>query len=481
MTVLQLVRNLAYAGTGLLGSGALGIVILVIVARSLGVEEFGVYGFAVSYVSLWAVVMDGGSVMIATREVARRDGAGALRALFTLKPILLLIALAGVALGAWAGGFAPTVQRVVMIQGVSAAAAACLVLALAVFRGFEEFGTESAHLVTQRLLFGILTVAALVAHAGAEGVALASACSWALLLVPALWLLKRRHAITWTLDPAALREHGGPVLKSAAPLVLADALTQLHTRNGAVILQFAHGGAAVGLYVVARRLIEGLNLVPSSVGVALFPRFVAAWKDSAQEGAIRLRITLRFMGTVALGVLVGGWLWAEEIVGLLFGNAYAPAGQLVRIMLGALVFMMLNSVLTLTLIAMGREHGYAAALGVAACVSVIFNLALARLLGAVAPAWSSLLSEAVLFVGCSIMLRRDVKRFLPLAHWAALLAGSGVALAALTAMKQASPGAALVLTLVVIVGGFELMSPIGFLQVLQQLGAQRESRRVRDH
>ena len=110
MTVLELVRNVASAGTGLLGSGALGILVLVIVARTLGVEEFGVYGFAVNYVSLWSVVMDGGGVMIATREVARRDGAGALRALFTLKPALLLIALAGVTLGAWAGGFAPAVQ-----------------------------------------------------------------------------------------------------------------------------------------------------------------------------------------------------------------------------------------------------------------------------------------------------------------------------------------------------------------------------------
>ncbi|MDP2625822.1 MAG: oligosaccharide flippase family protein [Candidatus Rokubacteria bacterium] len=480
MTVLELVRNVAYAGTGLLGSGALGILVLVIVARTLGVEEFGVYGFAVNYVSLWSVVMDGGGVMIATREVARRDGAVALRALFTLKPALLLIALAGVTLGAWAGGLAPAVQRVVLLQGLGAAAAACLALALAVFRGFEEFGTESAHLVTQRLLFGLLAVAALVAQAGAAGVALASACSWALLLVPALWLLRRRHGVTWALDPAAVREHGGSVLRSAAPLVLADALTQLHIRNGPVILQLAQGGPAVGLYIAARRLIEGLHLVPSAVGVALFPRFVAAWKESAQEGAVRLRVTLRFMGTVALAVLIAGWLWAEEGVGLLFGSAYAPAGALVRIMLGALVFMMLNSVLTLTLIAMGRERGYAGALGVAAGVSVIFNLSLVRLLGAAAPAWSSLLSEAVLFGGCLLMLRREVKGFLPLAHWAILLAGVVVALAALTAVKQASPVVALVLTLAVVLGGFEVMSPIGFLQVLRQLGAQREFRRGRD-
>jgi O-antigen/teichoic acid export membrane protein len=207
---------------------------------------------------------------------------------------------------------------------------------------------------------------------------------------------------------------------------------------------------------------------------------VAAWKESAQEGAIRLRVTLRFMGTVALAVLIAGWLWAEEVVGLLFGSAYAPAGELVRIMLGALVFMMLNSVLTLTLIAMGRERGYAGALGVAAGISVIFNLSLVRLLGAAAPAWSSLLSEAVLFSGCLLMLRREVKGFLPLVHWAVLLAGAVVALAALTAVKQASPVAALVLTLAVMLGGFEVMSPIGFLQVLRQLGAQREFRRGRD-
>jgi len=480
MTVLELVRNVAYAGTGLLGSGAVGLAVSVIVARSLGVDGFGVYGFAVYYVSLWSVLMDGGGVMVATREVARRQEPGVLRALFTLKPALIVVAYAGLLLVGWAGGFGRSVQEVVLLQGLGAAASACLTLGLAVLRGYEEFGTESAHLVAQRLLFGLLAVLALMIHGGVAGVAMASAASWTLLIIPAFWLLRRRHGVTWWLDPAALRLHGAALLRSAAPLFLVDALTQIHVRTGPVILHFAYGVSGVGLYVAARRLIEGLHLLPTAFGIALFPRFVSAWGESVQEGAARLRVTLRFMGTVALGTLLAGWLWADEGVRFIFGQAFAPAADLLRILLAALVFMMLNSVLSIGLIARGGETGYAAALGVAAGVNVVFNILFIPALGPAAPAWANLLSEAILFVACLAMLRRDVTAFLPLRHWALLLVGSAVALAVLWAVKQVSPVAAVALTVVVVTAGFELMSPIGVLDILRQLAVQREFRRNQD-
>lgn len=475
-----LLRNVMSAGTGLVGSSVVGLVVSVIIARRLGVEGYGVYGFAVAYVSLWSVVMDGGSAMVATRAVARRQDPGILRALFTMKPVLIVIAYAGLFLGSWTAGFPPPVRDVVLLVGLGAAASACLTLGLAIFRGREEFGTEGLHLLSQRVLFGVLAVAALAVRGGVAEVALASAASWILLAIPAFWLLRRRHAITWSVNIADLGRHGASLLRSAGPLLLSDVLTQLHARNGPIILQLVRGATEVGLYVAGRRLIEGLHLLPSAFGIAFFPRFVSAWGQGQLEGAVRLTASLRFMATVALAVLLAGLLWAGEVVGFLFGSAYAPAVGLLRIMLGALVFMSLNSVLSLALIARGGETGYAVTLGAAAATNLAFNVALVPTLGASAPAWASLVSEAVLFVGCLVMLHRSVRGFLPLAHWGGLLGGAAAALMGLIALKQASPAFAFLLTVAVVVVGFEVMSPIGMRDVVRQLAAQPEFRPSRD-
>lgn len=475
-----LLRNIVSASTGLVGSSLVGLVVSVIIARQLGVEGYGVYGFAVAYVSLWSVVMDGGGAMVAARAVARGAGPEILRALFTMKPVLILIAYGGLFLGSRLAGFAAPVQDVVLLVGVGAAASACLTLGLALFRGYEEFGTEGLHLLSQRLLFGILAVVALSPHGGAASVAGASAASWILIAIPAFWLLRRRHGITWSISFADLRHHGVSVLRSAGSLFLADVLTQIHSRNGPVILQLVRGATEVGLYVAGRRLIEGLHLLPSAFGIALFPRFVVAWGQSDLEGSVRLRATLRFMGAVALGVLLAGSLWATEVMEFLFGTAYAPAAGLLRIMLGALVFMMLNSVLSLALIGRGGETGYAAAVGVAAGTNLIFNILLIQRLGPFAPAWGSLVSEAVLFAGCLVVLRRSVRGFLPVGHWMGLLAGTAAALAGLWAVKQVSPFTGFLMTVAVVVAGFELMSPIGVRDVVRELAAQPEFRPSRD-
>jgi len=64
--------NVLRAGAGILGSTLLGLAIQVAIARGLGVEAFGLYGFGLAYVALWQVVMDGGSGVLATRGAWRR-------------------------------------------------------------------------------------------------------------------------------------------------------------------------------------------------------------------------------------------------------------------------------------------------------------------------------------------------------------------------------------------------------------------------
>src|SRR5207302_8932681 len=94
--------NVLRAGAGILGSTLLGLAIQVAIARGLGVEAFGVYGFGLAYVALWQVIMDGGSGVLATRE-ARARHAWNLEALVALKPVRLTVGCAGLVGVAWAG------------------------------------------------------------------------------------------------------------------------------------------------------------------------------------------------------------------------------------------------------------------------------------------------------------------------------------------------------------------------------------------
>lgn len=457
--------NVVRASVGLFGASLLGLAIQVVIARALGVEAFGLYGFALAYVGLWQVLMDGGTVVLATRE-ARRAAPGVQRALVTAKPAMILGAYVGLVAVARLAGFPPSARHVVAVLGVAAAATAVMTFGLGIFRGYEEFGVETFHLIAQRTVFGALVAVALALGAGVLGVSAAAALSSAGAAVSVVVLLHRRHDVRPGVDTPALRRHGRALFQAAGPLFAADALSQVHGRGAQLILQFARGTAEVGTYTAARRLVEGLHLLPAAFAIALFPRLVAAWREQPQRFPARLGVGLRFTAALAAAVLVGGTLWAEEIMVFLFGHRYAGSIPVFQVLLGALAVMMLNAVATLALIAAGRERAYAAVLAAAALVNIAVNLALAPGLGGVGAAWASLASEAVLLAGCLLALRRTVPGFLPVKEWLALATAAVLAFALLAAVKRASAAAAAVLTSVVLVGGFEIASPLGVLDLL---------------
>lgn len=458
---------------GVFGSNVVGMLVSIVIARWLGVQQFGVYGFALAYVTLWSVVMDGGCVMLATRLAARRDDPTVIRAMFTLKPVLVGLTVGGLVLGVWLVGFDPATHVPIALIAAGMAVASYLGLGLAVFRGRQQFGVESGCLITQRSLFALLAVVALAVSAGVNGVSAAWTLSWVLVALPVLVLLRRRHGIRVGPDIGALRQHGQTLLRAAGPLFIADVLTQAHARNAPVLLQIVSGATEVGTYVAARRLVEGLHLLPVAVGIALFPRLATA-DQSASDDA---RVALRLMGVFSAAVCLGGWLWADEAIKLLFGVGYARAVGPLQVMLGTLAIMTVNSVLSLMLVARGGERAYAKVLAVATVTNLAFALPLVRDFGALATAWASVVSEGALCVGCLWTLGPSARAVLPLREWGQLWGATAAALAGLWFVKSLSPVVAVALTGAAIVAGIELLSPVPlrdlFRRGLRHPGAAR--------
>lgn len=459
--------SVATAGAGLMGAAALSLVIAVITARILGVEEFGLYGFAFAYVSLWGVMMDGGASALAPREVARDGGRTTIAALFTLKPMLAGVAL-GLALvvGALAG-FDRMTLTLVAVLGAGTAVDACFGLMLGVFRGRERFGIDALHQVGQRALFGILAVAALVGRTGAIGVASARAASLVVATTAAVMQLRGEGAVGALMDRGALRERGPLIVASAPSFLVADLMTQVHTRAGSLVLGWLRGLVDVGLYVAPARIVEGLALLPTALGIALLPRLVEAGRHGADRVADEVRTALGVAGALGAAVSLSGLVWADEVVVLLFGESYAGSAEPLRILLAAVLLMLVNAVMRTALIAGGAERAFPVAFSVATAVNLALNVLLVPTLGASGTAWSALSSEAVLFLALRAALGPRIPAFLPLGRWLVLALGATAAYAILMEVKTVTPLLGAVLTVGIAAGGFELASPAGLRDLVR--------------
>lgn len=152
-------------------------------------------------------------------------------------------------------------------------------------------------------------------------------------LIPAAWpalIALRRGWGGWR----APRDLVKRMALYGAALHPAAVVAMLNSRIDQMVIEHSLDRAAFGFYVVAQTLSQATANLSNSVAMVAFPRACAAADDAARAALIGLY--LRAAAALMLAATLGLWLLAPWALTLLFGAAFAPAADLVRIlMLGA--------------------------------------------------------------------------------------------------------------------------------------------------
>jgi O-antigen/teichoic acid export membrane protein len=334
-----------------------------VLSRSLGPTDYGLFAKLAAYALLLAEVGELGLSVLASRALV----AGTLslrslaRARLLLAGLVAVVAVAAVLL-------APLARRGPLAAPAAAAATPAVGVLLAflvawfALSGWGEFlgvalrcrrarRLEALVLVTLRAAALGLTLAALVAGAGLPGVAVGLALSPLPGIALGAWLLRRTPA------PPAPDAPAAAVLRQSAPLAVYAALLLLSPRVEFFVLTFLRPDREVGLFAAALLPIWFLAMVPGAITQGAMP----ALTREALEGRGD-EVRRRTSGTLALlGVAAGAGL------ALLAGNAaqillpsgspaadYAGAAAPLRMMAAAVPAMFLNALVASALNASGR-------------------------------------------------------------------------------------------------------------------------------
>lgn len=317
-----------------------------LIARGLGPEEFGVFAFLSGVAVLLAEFGDLGLQGLASRAlVAETVSLGAiLRAKLWLTGFVLAASMA--ALGVLAQGESPgrgllLVPLVLYYSFSGWSELLGVALRAAGLRGREALTILCFRLTTLALVSATLFLAA----RGLRSLA------WALAISPAPAILIGAGFLRAARFGAAPAARPLAVLREALPLAINGGLSLLGLRVEVLALTFFAGERATGLFAAALKVVDSLILVPAAITAGAMP---ALTREALKgEGPVRQRTaqTLALLGVpAALGLL----LLAPEIVGLLYGHAYAASAEPLRLLAPSLVAIFLNNVLLNALLALGR-------------------------------------------------------------------------------------------------------------------------------
>jgi O-antigen/teichoic acid export membrane protein len=387
-------NTFAYLSGTALGRVAV-LIFMVLAAQRLGPAEFGTYGFIVAYLAFFRLVGNLGLTPILSRELARGDRDAQRRiagTALTLKLGLAAIAIAG-AVGVIA--IASHDQELVAATAIASIGLVGVVgeLYAAFLQAKNRLQLVALAETIQLFVWAIVGAALVLAGWGLTGVVIALVAGNLAQLALLAAAGSRRLPLRPALDPVLARG----LLRQALPLAVMAAFSVVLLRVDVLLLFALRSKEEVGLYTAAVRIAEPVLVLSTAFTASVYPR-LSRWyvDDRAMFERVR-RLGAKYLLAVIVPVVVAGVLLSEDLVGFLYGPAYATAARPFAILLVAELFLFLEIFNTYVLIASDRQSLASAFTIVGGVVNVALNLALIQTLGIEGAAIASLVSYAGYF------------------------------------------------------------------------------------
>ena len=323
---------------------AVGLFVGIWVARYLGPKQFGLFSYAQSFVGLFSAIATLGLDGIVVRELVKqpeREGE-LLGTAFVLKLIGALSVLIVLAI---AVNFTSNDSYTNML--IFIIASATIFQSFNVIDLYFQSKVLSKYVVYANIIS--LFISSIVKVILILNDAPLIAFAWVVLFDSFIlamgfiyFFLKTNNKYTNT--PVTLtnlkfnKSTAVSLLKDSWPLILSSAVLMIQARIDQVMIKEMIGSVEVGYYSVALRLIEAFGFIPMLLKSSLYPSIQNAKNNSEELYQNRLLNFYRLNFLLFLVTSVPIFIFAEQIVVLLFGLEYKSAGILLALMAIRLFF-----------------------------------------------------------------------------------------------------------------------------------------------
>ncbi len=420
-----LVKNLIWLA---LGQGMVRLVrmaVILSVVRVLGPMEYGRFALAYSFVTLFTGLLEGGVLIVASREFAADpSNEKLLPNVVAIKVITNSIAAALVLPGMFWVTTDPIVRKctVALLAQQFIFELGSSIYAATRARGKMEY--ESTLSFLQNAILLVLTVAALHFSSSAFTVSLAqlaAAVLWLPLLSFVVWKSGYRFegGVHWSAIV-----HIGTL---TAPLLLGSIATAVYVNVDSILLGKFGNLIEVGWYNAAVKVVQGILLIPISLAtIAVVPAFASLL--GSQENNLVQRWNKWRAFLIVTGGYVAALLFASArpLVLSTFGAHFLPIVPIVRVMSVSIALMYVYTPYSQALIIYRKQTVLFACQAVAAVVSVTSNLITIPRYGMYGAAWTTVATQGVLLLLLASVAPRHAPNPFMGSRFGKVLLGCGV-------------------------------------------------------
>jgi O-antigen/teichoic acid export membrane protein len=390
--------------------GVVAVLTIAAISRHLGPSLYGDYAFIISLGTFLIGFTFFGIENIIIRDVAKykEDVAAAqlrfgsaLATRWVLSLIIILVLLVMLV----TGGYSRQYQIGIVITAASQFAFASATIYSAVFKAYEKMEYEILLTLISQLLALFLVFAAIYLDMGLVSILIALAISNI-----ARFLVSIRLCYKKFIRPKIVINTAEMMSLARESFILGINMIVLQTilRVDIFILKAFKDSTEVSLFYAPHSLLLRLLAVPAALSMALFPFFSRSAQGDGN--AMQTGFTKTFNALFILGMFVtmAGMVFANQIIGLVYGKSFIGSTLSFRILLPSTIFLFLHALLVIVLISDNKPS----MLMLSSVASLLVNFALDLVLipkyGNAGASVASLAGYAALFGSSFYLVARHV-------------------------------------------------------------------------
>jgi O-antigen/teichoic acid export membrane protein len=415
-TAARVTKNTGAIIAGDMVNKAIGLIILISLARYLGSTEFGRYSFIFAFIFLFGIIADLGVNIIVVREISR-DRSIAEKMLGNALALKIFLSAAAIVLSLLTVNllnYPESTKILVYIASFSLFISSLTGIYGSMFRVLLEMKyAVVAGIIGQiclvTLIFIIIALKGTLYHMISATV-IANAIG--LLFT---FLFSRRFAIPkLELDIQYIKN----ILKPAIVLGLSGVFVIIYYRIDIIMLSLMQNDTVVGYYSAAYRLIDPFIFIPMAFMASLFPLMSQYFKSSPSTNKLvdTYTLSLKYMILIAFPIAIGVTLLSENIILIVFGDEFSPAGAALSVLIWSTVFIFTNIVFSTVLISINKEKTITFISAIMMALNIIANYILIPQLSYVGASIATVFTQAFGSVVCFFYLTKifagfDMKSF----------------------------------------------------------------------
>ena len=371
----------------------------IILARYLGADNFGKYTFAISFVTLFAVLIDVGLFAVLTREIARdkEKSKNYFGNILTFNIISSVLVFFIIYLAINSLDYPLLTKKLVYLNVLVIFLDALALCIYHTFRGHLNLKFESIGIVVHKTI--MLIVGLILVYWKAPIILMVLplvAGSFFYLINAIIFFKKNMHSWPWPrFDIKIIKS----LLVLAWPFFVTAIFAKIFATSDTILLSLKAGDEFVGWYSAAQKLVLAfLILVAGSLSTALYPSFSYYFIHSQEYLKKLFAQGIFYMILITIPLSLGLIVLARPLILFIYGPEYLSAVPALTILAIALPFMFLDYIISGFLNACEKQKINTLIHGLGAVIFVALNLLLIPMFFHIGSSIAVLISFFFLFI-----------------------------------------------------------------------------------